>query len=163
MLQIWRWKQTGSVIKFTLRYLRPLLPRVQQCGRLIANEIKTNAKKQNMRIWGTNFQIGDETCRGHGGLKWNAVWSSVAFIAVGDAIVSILPLQEANSHFMVCLAKPLKQRTFWNDIQQSGHGVLKALRYQLEGRGFEVKWGERIFFNLANPSGRTRPWGLLSL
>jgi hypothetical protein len=25
-----------------------------------------------------------------------------------------------------------------------------------------IQWGEYIFFNLRNPSGRTRPWGLLS-
>jgi hypothetical protein len=44
------------------------------------------------------------------------------------------------------------------------HVVVKALRYKPEGRGFETRCGECIFFfNLPNPSGRTRPWGLLSL
>jgi hypothetical protein len=44
-----------------------------------------------------------------------------------------------------------------------GHAV-KTLCYKLEGRGFETRWGEWIFFfNLPNPFGRTRPWGLLSL
>jgi hypothetical protein len=38
---------------------------------------------------------------------------------------------------------------------------IKALFYKLEGRGFDSLWGE--FLNLPNPSGRTRPWGLLSL
>jgi hypothetical protein len=42
-----------------------------------------------------------------------------------------------------------------------GSVVVKALCYKLEGRGFDTRWGE--FLNLPNPSGRTRPWGLLSL
>jgi hypothetical protein len=37
-----------------------------------------------------------------------------------------------------------------------GTVVVKALCYKLEGRGFE-------FLNVPNHSGRTRPWGLLSL
>jgi hypothetical protein len=37
----------------------------------------------------------------------------------------------------------------------------EALYYNSEGRGFETRWGEWIFFNLPNPSSRTRPWGLL--
>jgi hypothetical protein len=39
--------------------------------------------------------------------------------------------------------------------------VVKALCYKPEGRGFDARWGE--FLNLPNPSGRTSPWGLLSL
>jgi hypothetical protein len=39
--------------------------------------------------------------------------------------------------------------------------VVKALGYKPEGRGFETRWGEIL--NLPNPSGRTNPWGLLSL
>jgi hypothetical protein len=42
-----------------------------------------------------------------------------------------------------------------------GSVVFKALCYKPEGRGFDSWWGE--FLNLPNPSGRTRPWGLLSL
>jgi hypothetical protein len=30
-----------------------------------------------------------------------------------------------------------------------------------EGRGFDTRWSK--FLNLPNPSGPTRPWGLLSL
>jgi hypothetical protein len=41
--------------------------------------------------------------------------------------------------------------------------VVKALRYKPEGRGFETRRGELIFYNLPNLSGRTRPLGLLSL
>jgi hypothetical protein len=37
----------------------------------------------------------------------------------------------------------------------------KALCYKPEGRGFDSQWCE--FLNLPNPSGRTWPWGLLSL
>jgi hypothetical protein len=39
--------------------------------------------------------------------------------------------------------------------------VVKALCYKLEGRGFGTRWSD--FLNLLNPSGCTRPWGLLSL
>jgi hypothetical protein len=42
-----------------------------------------------------------------------------------------------------------------------GSVVVKALCFKPEGRGFDTLWGE--FLNLPNPSGRTRPWGLLSL
>jgi hypothetical protein len=38
---------------------------------------------------------------------------------------------------------------------------VKALGYKQEGHGFETRCGEIL--NLRNPSGRTRPWGLLSL
>jgi hypothetical protein len=44
-----------------------------------------------------------------------------------------------------------------------GSVVVKALCCKPEGRGFETRLGECISFNLPNPSGRTRPWGLLSL
>jgi hypothetical protein len=37
----------------------------------------------------------------------------------------------------------------------------KAPGYKPEGRGFETLWGGIL--NLPNPSGPTRPWGLLSL
>jgi hypothetical protein len=39
--------------------------------------------------------------------------------------------------------------------------VIKALCYKPEGRGFDTRRGE--FLNLPNPSGHTRPCGLLSL
>jgi hypothetical protein len=42
-----------------------------------------------------------------------------------------------------------------------GSVVVKALGYKPVGRGFETWWGEIL--NLPNLSGRTRPWGLLSL
>jgi hypothetical protein len=42
-----------------------------------------------------------------------------------------------------------------------GSVVVKALCYKPEGRGFDTRWGE--FSNLPNHSGRTKPWGLLSL
>jgi hypothetical protein len=42
-----------------------------------------------------------------------------------------------------------------------GSVVVKALCYKLEGRGFDSRCGE--FLNLPHLSGRTRPWGLLSL
>jgi hypothetical protein len=39
--------------------------------------------------------------------------------------------------------------------------MVKALGYKPEGRGFETRWG--YILNLPDPSGRTRPSGLLSL
>jgi hypothetical protein len=39
--------------------------------------------------------------------------------------------------------------------------VVKALCYKPEGRGSDTQWGD--FLNLPNPSGRTGPWGILSL
>jgi hypothetical protein len=42
-----------------------------------------------------------------------------------------------------------------------GSVVIKALCYKPEGLGAETRWGE--FLNLPNPSGRSSPWGLLSL
>jgi hypothetical protein len=39
--------------------------------------------------------------------------------------------------------------------------VIKALDCKLESRGFEPQ--RKQILNLLNPSGRTRPWGLLSL
>jgi hypothetical protein len=42
-----------------------------------------------------------------------------------------------------------------------GSVVVKALHYKQEGRGFDTRLGDLL--NLPNPSGRTRPWGLLSL
>jgi hypothetical protein len=41
--------------------------------------------------------------------------------------------------------------------------VVKALCYKPEGRGFETRQGELIPFELPNPSGLARPWGLVSL
>jgi hypothetical protein len=46
-------------------------------------------------------------------------------------------------------------------IGARGSVVVKALSYKPEDRGFDTLWGD--FLNLQNPSGRTRPWGLLSL
>jgi hypothetical protein len=51
-----------------------------------------------------------------------------------------------------------------NNISFSGARgslVVKVLDYNPEGRGFETRWGDIL--NLPNPSGRTRPWGLLNL
>jgi hypothetical protein len=42
-----------------------------------------------------------------------------------------------------------------------GSVLLKTLGYMSEGRGFETPRGEIL--NFPNPSGRTRPWDLLSL
>jgi hypothetical protein len=43
-----------------------------------------------------------------------------------------------------------------------GSLVVTALCYKPEGRGFDTRLGE-FFFTLHNPSGRSRPWVLLSL
>jgi hypothetical protein len=42
-----------------------------------------------------------------------------------------------------------------------GSLVVKVLGYKAEGLGLEIRLGEML--NLPNPSGRSRPWGLLSL
>jgi hypothetical protein len=47
------------------------------------------------------------------------------------------------------------------DVYNSAILVVKALCYKPEGRGFDTQL--IFFFNLPNPSGRTRPWGLLCL
>jgi hypothetical protein len=39
--------------------------------------------------------------------------------------------------------------------------VVNALCYKPEGRGFDTRWGEILY--LPNLSGRTMPWGSLSL
>jgi hypothetical protein len=48
----------------------------------------------------------------------------------------------------------------WKNMEY-GSVVVKALCYKPEGGGFDTLWGD--FLNLSNPSGRTTPWGLLSL
>jgi hypothetical protein len=53
----------------------------------------------------------------------------------------------------------------WVHVRRYGFSsnaeLSKALYYKPEGRGLDTRWGE--FLNLANLSGRTRSWGLLSL
>jgi hypothetical protein len=46
-------------------------------------------------------------------------------------------------------------------LEARGSVVVKALCYKLEGLWFDARCGDVL--NLPNPSGRTRPWGLLSL
>jgi hypothetical protein len=46
-------------------------------------------------------------------------------------------------------------------LRKSVSVVVKALCYKSERCGFETRWAN--FFNVFNPSGRTRPCGLLSL
>jgi hypothetical protein len=47
------------------------------------------------------------------------------------------------------------------NVGACGSVVVKALCYKPEGRRFYTRQDE--FLNLPNTSGRTRPWGLLSL
>jgi hypothetical protein len=55
----------------------------------------------------------------------------------------------------------MEPKTFYNYISRPGL-VVKALGYKPEGRGYDSTcWGG--IFNLRNPSGRTRSWGLLNL
>jgi hypothetical protein len=44
-----------------------------------------------------------------------------------------------------------------------GITVVEALRYKPEGRISSSDEVNEFFVNLPNPSGRTRPWGLLSI
>jgi hypothetical protein len=50
-----------------------------------------------------------------------------------------------------------------SELKRSRSVVVRALCYKPEGRGFNSRWGHWIFFNWPNPSGRNKPWGLLSL
>jgi hypothetical protein len=52
-------------------------------------------------------------------------------------------------------------KSFSSTKRACGSVMVKALCYKPEGQGFDTRWGE--FLNLPNPSGRTRPWGLLSM
>jgi hypothetical protein len=38
-----------------------------------------------------------------------------------------------------------------------------VVRHCYKAEGFETRWGEWIFFNLYHSSGRSKPWGILSL
>jgi hypothetical protein len=50
----------------------------------------------------------------------------------------------------------------WTFIAEThGSVVVNELCYKPEGRGFDTDGV--IFLNLPNPSGSTRPWGILSL
>jgi hypothetical protein len=62
------------------------------------------------------------------------------------------------SGMLVCRSGLLHYVILWGE---RGSVVVKALCYKPEGRGFDSQWDEIL--NLPNPSGRTRPWGLLSL
>jgi hypothetical protein len=64
------------------------------------------------------------------------------------------------------------QSSVWQTVLVLGHHqgpwlifpsywLLFSLGYKQKGRAFETGWGEIL--NLRNPSGRTRPWGSLSL
>jgi hypothetical protein len=41
--------------------------------------------------------------------------------------------------------------------------LIQDLGHEVAAPGFETRGSECIFFNLSNPSGRTSPWGSLSL
>jgi hypothetical protein len=57
---------------------------------------------------------------------------------------------------------PTIELKYWRKlIKARGSTVVKALGYKPEGREFQTRWSEIL--NLPKPSGRTRPWGLLSL
>jgi hypothetical protein len=51
--------------------------------------------------------------------------------------------------------------SYWTMTDCVKNGTVKTLGYKPEGRGFETRYDEIL--NLPNPSGRTRPWGSLSL
>jgi hypothetical protein len=62
--------------------------------------------------------------------------------------------------------KPSNSEKFLNVLYMYMYGtrgsvVVKTLCYKPEGRGLDTRRAD--FLNLPNPSGRTRPWGLLNL
>jgi hypothetical protein len=63
---------------------------------------------------------------------------------------------------IVASNRQLPLQTFLNYLSARGSVVVKALCYKPEGRGFEPH-DVNTFFNLPNPSSRTRPWVSLSL
>jgi hypothetical protein len=85
-----------------------------------------------------------------------------------DPMLLVLPHKIINN-IQVIVIKCIKQLSLISKITRiyvyvlgaRGIAVVKALYYKPEGRGFDSRLGE--FLNLPNPSGRTMPWGLLSL
>jgi hypothetical protein len=72
-------------------------------------------------------------------------------------------ISRMNAKWVVCLRIGTGGELLWTWYWTFGfyNIMVKALGYKLEGRVLKSRWGEIL--NLPNPSGRTRPWGLLSL
>jgi hypothetical protein len=60
-----------------------------------------------------------------------------------------------------CVCGEILSVEFFCLLNERDSIVVEALCYKPEGHGFDTRRGD--FFNLPNPSGRTRPWGLLGL
>jgi hypothetical protein len=78
------------------------------------------------------------------------------FVAIAGIITNQL-----DRRCMSTLLSVLALIITWTEAR--GSVVVEALCYKPESHGFENQWGEWTFFNLPNPSGRTRPSGLVSL
>jgi hypothetical protein len=87
-----------------------------------------------LMLWNTRFRLG-LTYTGHDGTAHSG--TSVELIVMSE------------------------NRLLHESLAARGRVVVKALCYKPEGRGLDTRLGE--FLNLPNPSGRTRPRGLLSL
>jgi hypothetical protein len=90
-------------------------------------------------------------------MEWRAKWKQFHFTSKS---LSVHP-----NELILNLKEPPEARRLRKnlpiDIAARGSLVVKALSYKSKGLGFETQWGEIL--NLPDPSGRTRPWGLLSL
>jgi hypothetical protein len=78
-------------------------------------------------------------------------------------LTKLHPPQEPR-YAISCVGNLTKTNVPWTIVWWvRGSVVVKALCDKSECRRFGTRWGEWILFNLPNPSGRSRPWGLLSL
>jgi hypothetical protein len=81
-----------------------------------------------------------------------------------DFVTHAFILQMASEYALLFMSYSLFNNLLYRLFGTKGaccNIVVKLLCYKPEGRGFETRRGE--FLNLPNPSGRSRPWGLLSL
>jgi hypothetical protein len=91
-------------------------------------------------------------------VPWNAGKLSIGLTSSG--LSSSAQLHRESVTFTLQFLKVISScRCFL--LWARGNMVVKALCYKPEGRCFDTRSGE--FLNLPNPSGRTRPRGLLSL
>jgi hypothetical protein len=96
-------------------------------------------------------------------------WHSIVFPCIVKSYPSDDGIREYNQNATNVLIfdtnvpqkTPINYDGSYINIGARGSIVVKALCYKPECRGFDTRWGE--FLNLPNPSGRTRPWGLLNL
>jgi hypothetical protein len=121
--------------------------------KLAAHGMKVNAHSCHHKLYKRRREIrsGESTAHKHDTMfSLSFVWKSTMMMML------CLP------HLLIKLSILSPIHTWRITFGASGSLVVKALCYKPEGREFHTRWGD-FFLNLPNPSGRTRPWGLLSL